>query len=82
MRNSNAGSWKDTLWFREAAESVFIRVFARVSATLAISCFRWPYGQLPSLWDGTDPLLGGHRAAPGRSHAVVGLDQEVDREHN
>lgn len=58
--------------FSEAAESVSIRVLARVSATPSNIHFRSTHGLLPTLRDGTDPLLGGLRAAPGGSQTVVG----------
>lgn len=57
--------------FREAAESVSVRVLARVSATPSNIRFRSTHGLLPTLRDGTDPLLGGLRAAPSDSHAPV-----------
>lgn len=49
---------------------LFAPVFARLSATLPAGHFRSSSGLHPTLWDGTDPLLGGHGGGPGGCHLL------------
>lgn len=73
MNGGPTDSWTRTTGFHDAAESVSARVLARVSTTPTHILFRSSSGHLPPLRDGTDPLLGGLRAAaPGDSQTVVG----------
>jgi hypothetical protein len=48
-----------------ATVSVFAAVLAPIFATLAAIHMARPPGHFPPFRDGTDPLLGGHGAAPG-----------------
>lgn len=57
--------------FGEATESVSIHMLVRVSATPSNIHFRSTHGLLPTLRDGTDPRLGGLRAAPSDVHTLV-----------
>lgn len=47
------------------AALMFARVFALRFGTLPSPSLARSHGVLPTLWDGTDPLSGGHQAAPG-----------------
>lgn len=66
-----ADGWTRKTGLHDPAEAVFPRVFARISMTLTSTYFRSSHGVLPLLRDGTDPLFGGLKAAPGGSHTVV-----------
>lgn len=49
---------------------LFAPVFARLFATLPSGHFRSSSGLHPTLWDGTDPLLGGHGGGPRGCHLL------------
>lgn len=51
--------------------SLSIPVFTQISTTLAFHHIPRSFGLLPPLQDGTDPLLGGHRAARARRSGLV-----------
>ncbi len=72
MNGDLTDSWTRKTRDKKAAESVFPRVLAPVSTTLASFSFRSSSGVTALLRDGTDPLLGGHRAAPAASRTMVG----------
>jgi hypothetical protein len=50
-----------------AASAVFDRQFAHVFTSPFSTRYPRSNPMLPALWDGTDPLLGGHPAAPAAS---------------
>jgi hypothetical protein len=49
-------------------QSQFSRQFARLFTSIASPRFRSSPAVLPAVWDGTDPRIGGHLAAPSGSH--------------
>lgn len=51
-------------------------VFAPISAMLASGHIRSSPGLFPTFRDGTDPLLGGHRAGPAGHHGVDSITGE------
>lgn len=53
---------------RVATVSVFAAVLVRIFTTLAHTYSTRSDGYVPTFRDGTDPLLGGHGAAPGDRH--------------
>lgn len=55
------------------AESVFARVFAAVFTTIGAWRLSTSIPVLRALRDGTDPLIGGHRAALGLRLSVIGI---------
>ena len=48
----------------DEGRAVFDRLFARVFTLPTSIRFRSSDPLPPTLWDGTDPLLGGHQAVP------------------
>ncbi len=72
MSGGPTDSGMTTIGLQDPTESVFIRVLARVSTILTPSLFRSLFGYQPPPWDGTDPLLGGHRDASDASRTMVG----------
>jgi hypothetical protein len=50
---------------REAEIAVFHRVPARIFTLPCLQHFRSSTPMPPTFWDGTDPVIRGHRAAPG-----------------
>jgi len=54
---------RKVLWKCKAIVSA--PMFAHIFVTLPRRCFRSSCSPIPTCWDGTDPLIGGHAGAPG-----------------